>query len=69
VLVPVLLHAVGRLDVAQYSTSSERVREIPAEHFEGDLAIVLVVVCEIHHGGGTMAELSLDLVAVCEKAG
>ena len=57
------------LDLGEESLRSEHGAELGAQHLEGDLAIELLVACEIDDGHAAGADLALDDVAVTERGG
>ena len=64
-----MLQPSGGADLAQEPLSTECGTEIWMQHLDGDVAVVLEVVCEVHGGHATRAEFALEAIAVRECAG
>ena len=52
------------LDLATESLRPERKTDIVAQHFDGDLAIVLEIAREVNRGHSAVTKLTLDLVTL-----
>ena len=61
-----MLEPGGDADLAGEAVGAEGRGELGAEHFDGDLAVVLQVVGKVHGGHAALAELALDPVGGAE---
>jgi hypothetical protein len=59
----------GESDLAEKPLRTEGVRESLLRTFRAISRSCLLSCAEVHDGGGAVTELSLDLVALSEKAG
>ena len=63
-----MLQVSGGLDLGQEPRGADDCGEFRAQDLDGDLAVVLEVVREVHGGHAASAELALDPVAVGQCA-
>ena len=61
-----VLQVGGGLDLAEKTLGADHRGELGSQHLDGDFAIVLEVLCEVHRGHATGAQLPLETVAVGE---
>jgi hypothetical protein len=59
----------GQLDFAQEALAAHRLRHVVAQDLDGDLAIVLPVVCEVDGSHAALAQLAVEAVAVLQRRG
>jgi hypothetical protein len=61
-----VLELGGGLDLGEEPLGAQRSAQVGVQHLDGDVAVVLQVVREIHGGHAARAELALDAIAVGE---
>ena len=62
-----MLQPRGRTDLAQEPLATERRAEVGMQHLDGDIAIVLEIMGEIHGGHAARAEFAFDAVVAGER--
>ena len=58
-----MLQVGRRLDLSQEAFPADDRRQFRLQHFQGDVAVVLQVLGQIHRGHAAFAKLTLDGVA------
>ena len=64
-----MLQVGDGLDLAQEPLGADHRGELGAQDLDGDLAVVLEVLGQVHRGHAALAQLALDAVAVGERGG
>ena len=64
-----MLQPCGDADLAQESLGAHRGGELRIEDFDGDRALVLEVLCEVHRGHATGTKLPHNPIAIGEGGG
>ena len=64
-----MLQARRGADLGEEALAAERRAQVGVQHLDGDVAIVLEIVREVHGGHAALAELAVEAVAVGEGGG
>jgi hypothetical protein len=64
-----VLQIGGDLDLGQEPLGADDGGKLRLEHFDGDLPVVLQVMCEVHRRHAARPQLSLDAVPIGERGG